>query len=531
VKLLTNDNLQTFFTVLTLVATTAAWLFDRYVVRRRRLSYRVHWNRPMVVTPAMEHHANVSIAVDGEEVRDPSVVVLRVENVGSLDIGADDFHEPLEFRFGGRRIVHYEVQETDPPELAEAVLRPGAAGGPQVVDYHPGKDDAVAGGTLRLPAVTMTRKARFKLLVLLAGPPAHVSAGGRIAGGDVVPEGRRGARSRWSLALGGTSLLLGGLLVGLLATRDVPVAVACPAPGPLSITGSSAMYPAMKEDADAFRERCPGALIQVQSTDSGTAIEELVQAGVADTQLHSTEAQRVKLAMTDDYAGKRTTATGLGYWPVGVGVFAVVVNRAAGVTQVSSDQLRRLFAGTLPKWDDAGLGGSDTEVVLVSRDRGGTRDTFANRVLKGPETAPVSSTNCLSRDIPGAQGAVMHCLRHSTDDVLDTVSQTPGAVGYASLAEAEARHDDNLDVVPVDGYFPRKETVADGRYPFWAVEKLARYGPERPPTVRDHFVDYVLTNPAALDVLRRHGFYLCNDPAFLDGEVSRACGETESRPA
>jgi len=63
-----------------------------------------------------------------------------------------------------------------------------------------------------------------------------------------------------------------------------------------------------------------------------------------------------------------------------------------------------------------------------------------------------------------------------------------------------------------------------------AVEKLARYGPERPPTVRDHFVDYVLTNPAALDVLRRHRFYLCNDPAFLDGEVSRACGETESRP-
>jgi hypothetical protein len=71
---------------------------------------------------------------------------------------------------------------------------------------------------------------------------------------------------------------------------------------------------------------------------------------------------------------------------------------------------------------------------------------------------------------------------------------------------------------------PDKESVANGRYRFWAVEKLVRWGPTRPPTVRDHFAEYMLTNPDALEVLRKHGFYLCNDPAFLKGQVAEACG-------
>jgi phosphate transport system substrate-binding protein len=72
-------------------------------------------------------------------------------------------------------------------------------------------------------------------------------------------------------------------------------------------------------------------------------------------------------------------------------------------------------------------------VVLVSRKEGGTRDTFEQRVLGGErETAPVSSRSCLSNDVPGHQGDVRHCERDGTDEVLDTVAATTGAVGYAS---------------------------------------------------------------------------------------------------
>jgi phosphate transport system substrate-binding protein len=524
---LSNGDVQTFLTVLTLLATTGGWLFDRYYVRRRRLSYRVHWNGPVDVTPIAVHDLNVSIMRNNAVVVDPSFVLLRVENVGSFDIAADDVIDPMTFGFGGRRIVHFEVQETDPPELVDDIIRPGQTETAELIEYHPGAADATAEGSLRLPRFAMARKARFKVLVLLSGPGTEVSAQGRLSGGEIVTEGRRGPRSRWGLVLGGASLLMGGLLVGLIVTREAPgTQVECPAAGQLSIAGSTALNPAIAEIAAEFRQLCPSAQIQVRGGGTDLALTQLVQAGRADAENGSTAAQKVKLAMADEYPGKPVKDAQLGYWPIGVGVFAVVVNKDTGIEKLTSAQLRALFDGDLPKWNDGALQGVDREVVLVSRDAdSGTRNTFEDRLLDGTGSAPVSSSDCVSKDIPGVPAGVMHCELASTADVLQKVSETPGAIGYASAAEAEDYEDAGVDVIPIDGYFPTKNNVADGTYRFWAVEKLVRFGPERQPTVRDHFVRYVLSQKAALDVLRRRGFHSCNDPVFLDGEVSLACGQ------
>lgn len=523
-----NADVQTFLTVLTLVATTGGWLFDRYVVRRRRLSYRVHWNRPVdFTTPQGAQEMNLSIGRDGAVVTDPSFVVLRVENVGSFDIAADDVTEPLEFSFGGRRIVHYEVQETDPPGLRDAIRLPGGSPtrGPELVTYHPGDPDETPAGTLRLPRFAISRKARFKVLFLLSGEGREVSARARLSGGEIVTEGRRGARSRWGLALGGTSLLLGGLLVGLVVTREPETSqVACPAPGPVSITGSTALAPAIAEIARQYRALCSGSQIQVSASGTNIALEQLVAAGEADRQTNSIGAQRVKLAMADEYAGKPAMNTDLGYWPVGVGVFAMIVNKDTGISNLPSAAIQKLFDGEFRRWNDGNLNGADRDVVLVSRAVGsGTRDTFEHRVLVRPGRAPISSNDCLVRDIPGEQNGVVHCAVASTEKMIEKVRQTSGAIGYASVSGAEALNDEGVDIIPIDGIYPEKNAVANGTYRFWAVEKLFRYGLERPPTVRDHFVRFVLSQKSALDVLQEHGFYSCNDPAFLDGDVALAC--------
>jgi ABC-type phosphate transport system substrate-binding protein len=522
-----NGDVQTFLTVLTLVATTGGWLFDRYYVRRRRLSYRVHWNGPVDVTPLAVHDLNVSIMRNDSVVVDPSFVLLRVENVGSFDIAADDVIDPMTFSFGGRRIVHFEVQETDPPELVNDIIRPGRPDTAELVEYHPGGADATTEGALRLPRFAMVRKARFKVLVLLSGVGSEVSAHGRLSGGEIVTEGRRGPRSRWGLVLGGASLLMGGLLVGLIFTREAPGSqIECPTAGQLSIAGSTALDPAISEIATEYMALCPGAQIQVRGGGTDPALTQLVQAGTADAENHTTGAQKVKLAMADEYPGKPSKNPQLGYWPIGVGVFAVVVNKDTNVAKLTTAQLRALFAGDLPKWNDADLPGGDRQVVLVSRAAGsGTRDTFEDRLLERPESAPVTSSDCVGKDIPGVPAGVMHCEAVSTPDMLKKVSETPGAIGYASAAEAEDYEDAGVDIIPIDGYFPTKDDVADGSYRFWAVEKLVRFGPERQPTVRDHFVSYVTTQKSALEVLRRRGFYSCNDPVFLDGEVSTACAE------
>jgi ABC-type phosphate transport system substrate-binding protein len=529
-----SPGVQTVLTALTLIGTLVGWLFDRYVVRRRRLSYRVHWNRPVGLMPVAAHGMNLSIVLGGQVIDEPSVVILRVENVGSLDIGASDMTEPLDCTFGGRRIVHYEVQETEPPELADDIMRPRTGPGPELVGYRRGEPGQTPAGVLRLPAFDIARRSRFKLLVLLSGPGTEATLRGRLTGGDVLRESRRGPRSRGGLLLGGASLLLGGLLAGLIVTRPLgtpnptPDPIACPAPGALSLAGSTTLYPVMSDLAQHYATACPGARIQVTASGTNLALQQLIQGGLADQQTKSSEASRVKLAMADDYAGKPLRDPRLGYWPIAIGAFAVVVNSHTGVTQLSSRQLTDLYDGLLPKWNDSGLAGADQEVVLVSRTSdSGTYDAFAHRVLSHPEKAPVSSSDCLSRDVPDHQADVMHCVVTTTADVLRKVAQTPGAIGYASAAEAAQLHDPALRVIPIDGYFPGKDSVATGRYRFWAVERLYRYGRQLPPTLRDHFVQYVTAQRYALDLLQNAGFYLCNDSAFLDGEAASACRQQD----
>jgi ABC-type phosphate transport system substrate-binding protein len=292
----------------------------------------------------------------------------------------------------------------------------------------------------------------------------------------------------------------------------------------LSISGSTVLYPVISQVAAQYMKSCPGAQIQVSDRGTNSAIQQLIQGGKADQQTNSTEASRVKLAMADDYPGKALQDPNLGYWPIGIGAFVIVVNKNSGIARLSTRQVKDLFDGRLPKWNSTDLGGADQEVVLVSRTiDSGTRDTFVHRVLGHDEKAPVSSSDCVSRDIPGYQSQVMHCQVDNTQEMLRKVAATPGAIGYANAGEAAAITDGSLRIVPIDGYYPTKEAVANGRYRFWAVERLYRYGRQVPPTVRDHFVQYLLSQRSALDALASHGFFFCSDSSFSDGDAANAC--------
>jgi phosphate transport system substrate-binding protein len=126
----------------------------------------------------------------------------------------------------------------------------------------------------------------------------------------------------------------------------------------------------------------------------------------------------------------------------------------------------------------------------------------------------------------------MHCVVDATADVLHKVAQTPGAIGYAIAAAAQAT-DPAVRVIPIDGYSPAKDDIASGRYKFWAVERLYRFGPQLPPTLRDHFVQYVTGQQQALDRPQKDGFFLCSDQALLDGDAATACRQQDesTRPS
>ena len=152
---------------------------------------------------------------------------------------------------------------------------------------------------------------------------------------------------------------------------------------------------------------------------------------------------------------------------------AIIVNPENPVTDLSLDQIAKIYTGEITNWKE--VGGNDAEIVLIGREAGsGTRDGFES--ITGTEEA------CKYRQ-----------ELTSTGDVITTVSQNPDAIGYASLAARK----DTVKAVSVDGVTASEATVKDGTYkvqrPFVLVTKE---GTELSDTAQKFF-DYATSADAA----------------------------------
>lgn len=450
-------DLETILTAVTLVVTVAIWLFDRYYVRRRRLSYRVHWDSQVLTSPIDK---NMKIDLDilhrSQSVPEASFVMLRIQNVGSLDIDTQDIRRPISFEFPGRTIRHFEIDAQElargdaerlmkwqndtlvPDGTATTLPMPTSTGSAPTVSMP--VSSASLGEVLTLPAFPIRRKKSIKLLLLLSGPGTGVDADADLSGGTILPERRRSSRTQLGLGLGALSLVLAGLLVGLILTNGSgdPAAVAggglptisCPAK--LCVDHRIHDHvPGDLHDLQAVPQAVPG---RVDHGGAGHVGERAAvpaagpRAGRPDR--YSRHA-RIGLAMVDQYAHAPVTpeTAGLEYWSVGVTPFVVVVNKSANVSQLTTDQLRQLYSGKVARWNSADLGGADEPVVLISRSDGsGTRETFEQRVLESKESALTSSSDCISPNLD-ATAPVLHCEIKTQKTLIDRVTSIDGAVG------------------------------------------------------------------------------------------------------
>ena len=130
---------------------------------------------------------------------------------------------------------------------------------------------------------------------------------------------------------------------------------------------------------------------------------------------------------------------------------AIIVHPENPVSDLSLETIAKIYTGEITNWKD--VGGNDSEIVLIGREAGsGTRDGF--------ESITDTEDACKYRQ-----------ELTSTGDVITTVSQNPGAIGYASVASVK----DTVKALTVDGVAPTEETIKDGSYvvqrPFVLVTK------------------------------------------------------------
>ena len=130
---------------------------------------------------------------------------------------------------------------------------------------------------------------------------------------------------------------------------------------------------------------------------------------------------------------------------------AIIVNHENPVSDLSLETIAKIYTGEITNWSE--VGGNDAEIVLIGREAGsGTRDGF--------ESITDTEDACKYRQ-----------ELTSTGDVITTVSQNPGAIGYASVASVK----DTVKALNVDSVAATEETIKDGSYvvqrPFVLVTK------------------------------------------------------------
>lgn len=179
--------------------------------------------------------------------------------------------------------------------------------------------------------------------------------------------------------------------------------------------------------SESFMEKYQKVTVTVEYTGSGAGLESLaagsVDIGNASRNLKDEEKE-----------------TGAVENVVAIDGIAVIIDKDNTVTDISAENLAKIYKGEVKNWSE--LGGADEAIVVIGREAGsGTRDAFEELLEVGDECAYAQELD-------------------STGGVLAKVASTPGAIGYVSLDVV----DDSVTAVSLDGVPSTEEKILAGEY-------------------------------------------------------------------
>lgn len=221
------------------------------------------------------------------------------------------------------------------------------------------------------------------------------------------------------------------------------------------VKGSDTVLPLAQKEAEAFNKK--GGNVTVTGGGSGVGIAALL-AGTTDI---ASASRKIKFdeKVKFQQAGKSPVEKIIAF-----DALAVVVNPGNKVSELTRQQLEDIFTGKITNWKQ--VGGADLAIVAYSRETSsGTYEFFKEHVLKNKNY----KKNILSMPATGA--------------IIQSVSQTKGAIGYVGLAYLEN------DVKAIKVSYDGKSFVA----PSVATAKNKTY-----PIVRPLFFYYDKKNAAKL---------------------------------
>ena len=174
------------------------------------------------------------------------------------------------------------------------------------------------------------------------------------------------------------------------------------------IKGSDTMLPLSQKMAEEYLKANPKANVTVTGGGSGVGITALLEETTELAQL----SRKIKFDEKNKLKAKGKTAIEV---IAAYDALAVIVHPSNKISELTREQLESIFTGKITNWKE--LGGDDLKIIPYARETSsGTYEFFKESVLKNKNYV----NGIMSMPATGA--------------IIQSVSQTKGAIGYVGLA-------------------------------------------------------------------------------------------------
>jgi phosphate transport system substrate-binding protein len=236
----------------------------------------------------------------------------------------------------------------------------------------------------------------------------------------------------------------------------------------LIIKGSDTMVNLMSNLAEAYMKLHSDVDIAVTGGGSGTGIAALLN---STTDICASSRQMKDNELEQAHAKKLDPQTTV----IGLDGIAIMVNPGNPVSELSLEQLKKIYTGEYTRWSE--LGGPDQPILVLSREsNSGTYVYFQEHVLEKADFSPKVR------------------LMPSTAAIAQSVTEDRWAIGYGGVAYAEhaavkvAKVKQTADSPSVA---PSEATVHDGSYPI--SRPLYLYTNGAPAGTAQAFIEFCLS--------------------------------------